>query len=364
MYFGISVYNTQDYTLGDNLAYIKKAGKIGYKVVFTSLHLPEVNYKGVLDDFVEIAKAANENGMELIADISPVTMKTLNASVYHLKPFFEIGIKTLRVDYGFSAEEISMLTRNEYGIKVQINASTLSEDSLERLKKMGADFSRISASHNFYPRPETGLSYRVFVEKSLICKKHGVPVFAFIPSQKGKRGPVYEGLPTLEIHRNTDAEIAAKHLIYTGLVDGAIFGDAYASDQELVKVASIKPEVIEISIKLRPDVTPEEKDIIFLPVHTNRLDAPDDIIRSEESRGYASTGKKIKPNNTSERKAYSVTIDNERYGRYSGELQVLLKDFPADSRVNVVGEIPENERILVNEIKPGKKFRFRKERTI
>ncbi|NLU10393.1 MAG: DUF871 domain-containing protein [Tepidanaerobacter acetatoxydans] len=40
---------------------------------------------------------------------------------------------------------------------------------------------------------------------------------------------------------------------------------------------------------------------------------------------------------------------------------MILKDLPADERVNVVGEIPKDEHILAAEIKPGKKFRFRKE---
>lgn len=47
--------------------------------------------------------------------------------------------------------------------------------------------------------------------------------------------------------------------------------------------------------------------------------------------------------------------------RYSGELQIILKDLPADKRVNVVGRIPKDKHILAAEIKPGKKFRFRKE---
>ncbi|MDP9751010.1 hypothetical protein J2S24_001500 [Thermoanaerobacter pentosaceus] len=35
-------------------------------------------------------------------------------------------------------------------------------------------------------------------------------------------------------------------------------------------------------------------------------------------------------------------------------------DMPQDERVNVVGHIPEEEHILVDLIKPGTKFKFRK----
>lgn len=83
--------------------------------------------------------------------------------------------------------------------------------------------------------------------------------------------------------------------------------------------------------------------------------------KDEESPGYATTGHKIKAGHTSERHAYSVTIDNKKFDRYSGELQIVLKDPLAVKRVNVVGKIPKDEQILVDEIKPGKKFRFRKE---
>ena len=31
-------------------------------------------------------------------------------------------------------------------------------------------------------------------------------------------------------------------------------------------------------------------------------------------------------------------MDNDRYGRYRGEVQITLSDLPADERVNVVGE--------------------------
>ena len=38
-----------------------------------------------------------------------------------------------------------------------------------------------------------------------------------------------------------------------------------------------------------------------------------------------------------------MTIDNENYVRYSGELQVVLEDMPADERVNCIGRIQEKD---------------------
>jgi len=55
-----------------------------------------------------------------------------------------------------------------------------------------------------------------------------------------------------------------------------------------------------------------------------------------------------------------VTIDNEGFNRYSGELQIILKDMPSDPRINVVGEVCEDEYVLVKQITSGRKFRFRR----
>jgi len=355
MFYGISIYQTDEYKTEGNIEYIKKAGEIGYNLLFTSLHLPEQSVDfGVIKEFINVFKIAKAYKMAVIADISPSILNIFT----DLKEFQDIGINILRIDYGFSADKIAKMTLNKYGINICINASTVTRILLEELKKLGADFKRIYASHNFYPRPETGLSYRFLLEKSYLCKEYDLPVIAFIPSQKGKRGPLYEGLPTLEIHRQLKAELAAKHLLYAGVIDGVVFGDAYASQEELLKVRAIDPGVIELNIELYPQISDEEKKIVFLPSHTSRLDSPEYIIRSEESRGYARIGVNIKPGHNIERKAYSVTIDNEMYKRYSGELQIVLKDFPEDERVNVVGRIPDEEYILVNQIKPGKKFRF------
>ena len=357
---GVSVYLTEDYDLKRNIDYIDFAALQGANSVFTSLHMPEIDYKKKLDDFMTLSKAIKARGMNLTVDISPHTMKILGASADNLKVFADFGVNCIRVDYGFDTREISKMTRNNFDIKIQINASTVTPFQMEALKSERADFTRLSSCHNFYPRPETGLSYELFLEKTRLLKSYGVPVNAFVPSQKGRRGPIYEGLPTLELHRSLNPGAAARHLIYTGMVDGVYFGDAYASGDEIKDVAGIDPDIVEISIQLAYGISRAEENIVFAPVHTNRIDASDVVIRSEESRGYAKIGRRITARNTVWRRAFSVTIDNEKYLRYSGELQIVLKDLVADERVNVVGFIPEQEHIFVNQIRPGTKFRFRK----
>ncbi|MGG3924217.1 DUF871 domain-containing protein, partial [Geobacillus thermodenitrificans] len=56
------------------------------------------------------------------------------------------------------------------------------------------------------------------------------------------------------------------------------------------------------------------------------------------------------------RRTGSITIDNERYGRYAGELQITLVDLPADDRVNVIGQVIEEDMPLLRYIHGGRRF--------
>ena len=66
----------------------------------------------------------------------------------------------------------------------------------------------------------------------------------------------------------------------------------------------------------------------------------------------------IPPKNTKARLTGSITMDNDRYGRYRGEVQITLCDLPADERVNVVGRVVEDDWLLLSYLKPGQKVRF------
>ena len=67
---------------------------------------------------------------------------------------------------------------------------------------------------------------------------------------------------------------------------------------------------------------------------------------------------KVKPTNTIERKVGTITIDNEKYLRYNGEIQIALQDLKADERVNVLGKVVDEEIPLLKYIVNDVKFRF------
>ena len=75
----------------------------------------------------------------------------------------EWGITGLRVDYGLSEELIANLSRK---MKIALNASTLTEENVNKLKQYNFIPSSVEAWHNFYPRPETGLDTEEFYQRN------------------------------------------------------------------------------------------------------------------------------------------------------------------------------------------------------
>ena len=350
------MYSGLNYTLEENKRYITLAKELGYKGIFTSLNIKEGN-DALFKEFKEISKMAGEYKMNLSCDISPAVFKKLNISS-DLKEVERLGIKTMRVDFGFSCEKIAEFTKNNYGISIELNASTMSEDFIKELIKYEPDFEKLKACHNFYPRLNTGLSESSFLRKNKMLKNLDIEISAFIPSMEGKRGPFYDGLPTLEIHRNMRPGLAAKHLLALG-TDNVIFGDAFASKSELLEVSMLKDHFVNLNI-LMINTNPSEEHIIFNIDHRNRQDAAEDVIRSETSRIKQPLDIKIEPHDNIGRERGSVTIDNKNYLRYNGELQICKKDLPADNRVNVVGNVCDEELFLLDYIGEGKNFCFMK----
>lgn len=339
---GISVYTGMGDSLEKNLSYIEMAHGYGVKTVFTSLHIPEAN-ENVYLETEKILSKTKELGMQGIADISKGFVDKFDLKAYN--------IYALRLDFGFSIEEVVSYTK-KYPFKIQINGSTVSRAYLQELKRMGANFENIEVGHNYYPRRETGISYDLLLERNRVFKEYDLRIMAFIPSRGGKRGPIFEGLPTLECHRDINPIVAAQHLLQAD-VDLVVIGDAFALEEEIKKLSEINKTIFTLPYKAININEAESK--VLAGIHTNRMDPGEHVIRSQEARS-----KKTLPiinKNSLERKKYSVTIDNEGYLRYEGELQITRKDLLADKRVNVVGDATE-AALLIDLIKPGDAFRL------
>jgi hypothetical protein len=352
---GISIYASDEYDVRTNMEYIDMASFLGVSNIFTSFNAA-IQDKASLDHAMQIIKHAKLKNINIMVDVSPKVFKWIDVSPIDLDSFYQMGISDIRCDYGFNAKEIATMSNNNYGIDVVINASTVTQEEIEEILKHGGCIDNIKACHNFYPRKFTGLSNSFFNNKTTMLRSYGIEVSAFIPSQSGKRGPLYEGLPTIENHRSIPSVIAAKELAYGGMIDVVYFGDAYASEQELKKVLNIDKDIIEIEVEFFEGISDIEKKILFHPCHINRLDASEYIIRSSQLR--SKIDEEILPFNCIERNINVITIDNKNAGRYMGELQIIRKPIPQDFRVNVVGKVDDQNASILNYIQPGRNFKL------
>ena len=356
--FGFSIFLNEALT-DETLAYMKAMREAGFAGIFSSIHIPEDDDGPILERLKDLGDFVKAQEMELVIDISGDALTKLGLNFEDVSPLITWGITGLRMDYGISNQVIADLSHQ---LTIALNASTISEKDLLELKTANADFTRMEAWHNYYPRPETGLGSREFAQQNQWLAANGFTVMTFVPGDHKLRGPLFEGLPTLEKHRGRHPFVAALDMKKMDTIDKIYIGDPQVSQpiMELFQ-AYIENDVLKLSAKRTVAATVEEatkvqKQITGLSgLHSNRMDAARDSIRSAEARGRKN--QPIEPLNTiSDRPIGTITIDNELYGRYAGEVQITKKNLPADQRINVLGRLTEASRDLVNYCGPGQTF--------
>ena len=401
MKLGISIYPGLDADREKSLTLLQNAAALGYKRVFSSLHIPESNAAALREEALCLYAFAESLGLEVIADISPLTLTILDIPELTPSRLKELHITTARFDYGIGPETIADFSRE---MNVQLNASTLRSVQLNALLKANADFSRIDGLHNFYPRPHTGLSSETIQRQNALLHRHDISAGVFAASQTGRRGPLYAGLPTMESLRGIAPCDAAPILTAIGC-DSLIIGDSNPALTELRALAD--PETLakadaRYSRKALPpkkEWQPDEP----LPLHihvlseapfvkellsrsyTNRPDPAADVIRATESRDTAKEFDIAPERNESKLiiempKEYAavfagpqhlangkkssllpvgtVLLDNNNYGRYKGELQILNAPQSMDPRSNVVAQVTKEDVPLLSLISAEIPFRF------
>lgn len=337
---GASLYvGLADYPIEKNLEYLDILKENGVENLFISCHMKEAN-SSFYSELVKVCDKADMLGIKVSLDINR----------YLLDDGFVLPkAYALRLDYGFSIDDIIRIY-HEGKYVVELNASTISIDSLIKLRESGVDLTKVRISHNFYPKKYTGLGPETMIEKNKAFHDLGMSVMAYIPSSNMKRMPMYEGLPSLELHRNMNIYAILDTISYLG-IDEVFFGDSYASSEELKLVKSFNYNEMIIPIMINSDLTGEELNLLRRS-HINRLDENDYFVRSSVRSSVD-----ILPKNTIERKKYSVTIDNVRFLRYQGEVGIMKQDLERDERVNVVGYALIND-LVIQAFKPNQKFKF------
>ncbi|KXY87152.1 MULTISPECIES: DUF871 domain-containing protein [Bacillus cereus group] len=347
---GVSIYLSKE-RVKKQEEWLKVAKKNGFLSIFTSLHIPEDDPNTYKELIQILGKQALENEMELMVDVSQKSLHHLGMTYENVEELVEWGITGLRMDYGITPKEIA---RVSHKMKVALNASTITDSFWKELLSENIRVKNVEAWHNFYPRPETGLAKSFLQQQNQYLHECGIKTMAFIPGDGEKRGPLYEGLPTLEKHRYMRPLEAYLELVQDCGVDKVLIGDISGRVESVQEIASASRGIIPL--RYEPLIEKSEVLKMVEQVHTNRLDPARDVIRSVESREEHKVI--LQPMNAIVRKKGSITIDNELYGRYAGEMQVAIHDLPVDEKVNVVGMVVEEDISLLPYVGAGKMFQL------
>ena len=244
---GISIYPSSP--LQDIERTIERGAAAGARYAFTSLHIPEDGGAAYADKVRHVLSLLSARGIALIADVGPRTCDLLGLE--RIEDLRDLGLEYLRLDYGFSAQRVAELS----GVfRIVVNASTVSSDEIASWREAGADVTRFAACHNFYPKPYTGLALEDVARTNLRLAALGFEIMAFVPGDANVRGPVFEGLPTVEAQRGRASKVALNmlELAHGADCDIVLVGDPDLSDAGWARLLKFPPDTWTCNASLSP----------------------------------------------------------------------------------------------------------------
>jgi len=356
MMLGFSVF------LGEGLSknkqqYIEAMNRAGFRRIFTSLHIPEDDPEEIIYTLKQLGKLTQKFQMELMADISSDGLQYLANDFNQVEAFDQLkalGVTGVRMDYGIDNQTIAAISRH---MQVGLNASTLTDEDVAELSSFRADFTNMELWHNYYPRPETGLSRNYLQRINHKWRAYGLKIVAFVPGDENLRGPLHNGLPSLEMHRQQHPLAAALDLFRNYDCDAVYIGDSGLTKKvrdQFIAYFQHKKMLLEI------DLLTKNYHSLILGEHTNRIDESEYVVRSQEAR--KNNQEVIETENIQAREKGSITVDNKKYLRYMGEVQITKVGLPADEKVNVLAKVIKKDRNLIDYIDSGCRFELKEGR--
>ena len=357
---GISVY-PEIVGIDKTKEYIDLAHENGFRRIFMNLLEVDKNDDAKIVALKTIATYATNKGIEVIVDVNPQVYEELSLPKTETKFFAELNVSGIRLDEDFGGKVEAELSNNEYGLKIELNASA-GTSTIDKALELGGNPSNLIACHNFYPMQYTGLDKDRFIELSSHYKAIGVRTAAFVTLPKGQKdtvGPwnVNDGMPTLEEHRFMSLEEQVLDLLSYGFIDDIMISSQGATKEQFNAVnkamdyyAKIQSgESIDINAELFDNATEMEKDIVLNnkgKKHFNRPDRTSYFVRSTFPRiDYKDSI--IKPNNSGkELKFGDLVVLNENLGRYKGEFHIITRPFKDEINArNLVGRVSKSDLI-------------------
>lgn len=341
--------------------YMKLAGKYGFKRVFTCLLSVKESKEEIIETFSEFCKVAHENGLEVSVDTNPEVFKKLDATPFDIAIFKQMGVDIIRLDGHFGEFEDIEITKNPYGIKIEYNAScTLNLDMM--IHAGGANRANMCICSNFYPQRYTGMGLARFKELNGMYQHLGLNNAAFVSSQQeNTHGPwaVYEGLPTLECHRDLPIDLQLRHLVALGYNDDFFIGNAFASEDELEAMSKVDLNKITMKVDIDDQISEVEKSIITFNRHMARDDSNELVVRSSMPRvafkGQSIPARKV---NKDEFTKGDVIIVNDNLEHYRAELMIVTENIKVTDNYNLVGHINKDEQLVLDCVRPLYSFKL------
>lgn len=326
--FGISIYLSTNIEM--NSEYLLKAKEVNSSFVFTTINMPEENDE-LKKDISKVVELCKKNKMKLIVDINANSKKYIKdyENVYY------------RIDDGLSNDEIIALAKNNY---VVLNSTTLDEEDLKYLKLKGVDFSKLYSLHNYYPKVYTGVSLKFLKKRNEIYKKYGLKTMAFIPGDL-KRGPIFEGLPTVEEHRYMDILQASLELIAND-TDVILLGDLNIKEENWERLKYLLKGIVPLRIN---------KNILKNRIFENRKDYSNYVVRNIKRDVILDTIVEIDKNI----EKGDILVTDEKGLRYKGDLEIALKNLNKlnDGR-RIVASVIDKDKGLLDYLSIINKFIF------
>lgn len=328
-------------------AILKQAKKLDVSLFFTSLHIPEAEG---LATFVDWLKQLHiEYQYEFFADISPLTLERLNIKIDEVVTLKEYGIVGVRIDFGFSIAEIQQIAAT--GIDIAINASTVTKAELDILAPIG-----VIGWHNYYPRPETGISEAFFLKQNELLRSYNIPIYTFIPGTTYLRAPLFLQLPMLEAQRGVNAYINYLLQAKKYKVDKIFIAEGIIDDISLERILRYKNEdIITLPVEgLRADV----EEALMKRDWFIRIEETDMSWRVEETRALVEELSVMTDFPVGERTIGSIYMDNIKYARYAGEIHLIHTVAAGNDHCNHVGELGHEYHVLLSVLDGRPKIKF------
>lgn len=339
---GLSLYLSS--SIEKNTEILLKGVKAGCSIVFTSMHIYEeqIDYK---TEVLNLLKLCKENNLDVILDVDPKILQNLGLKKWD--ELIPLGIRYLRLDYGFNLELIEKLSQL---FNIVINASTLNKEYLESMKKHNINLSKLIACHNYYPRVFSGLSIESVYKINKICKEFKLKTMSFVPSLDYPRGPFNEGVPTIENHRYSDFKYNLWETKILAESDFVIVGDIDCTQVNYENLKDYHEGVMSLKCFLITDYN-----YLYNKILNERIDNSEYLIRSLGTRNQTSP---IYESDIFCPKVGDIVICNRKFARYNGEISIIKKTINPDNRLNLIGKIDQSDLKLLNLIKSGQAFKF------